>query len=174
MTFYITECVVSSGKFLIGAAGESEGGGAAFRDGEFVFYFPASALPTTADSAIGSVIPAFRPRHLAGRIGLRPEEEVLESGRGGIPVDAQRAGYEPLAHGPEGVVVERIHGVVPTEAPFFRVGIQTLPDRGRALGDRVQPTGISRLLEQPVGDVAAPVVAQRLADPGGGDEACHQ
>ena len=90
--------------------------------------------------------------HVSERAGRRGDHDVFVAGPLAVEPDAGHVLVEPLRDRAERVVVERVHhrGL---EAVLLGPAVPALPDRGRAVADRVAP-GRERLVEQePVGDV---------------------
>src|SRR5664279_6484655 len=105
-----------------------EGGGRVGWNGspvgkDFAVYFPGAA-----DSAVHRIVIALRRCHDSRRIGLRLKDELLETGF--IPLNSQRISHHPLADGPEGIVVERVHAVIAAEPIFHRISVEPFPYRG--------------------------------------------
>ena len=109
-----------------------------------------------------------RRRQLA-RLGR--DQDALVAGR--RRADAPDVLVEPLAHGAERVVVERVHHRR-LEAVGVGPAVPALPDRRRAVADRVAPGGERLVAQQPVRDVAVAHLAQGRAQQPDADEAGGQ
>ena len=79
--------------------------------------------------------------------------------------DAADHGVHPLAHSAVGIVVKRVHADI-TEAVLFGVAVPTLPHRGRAIFDRVEPRWVILLKKKTVGEVGPTKAGQDRAEEG--------
>ena len=107
--------------------------------------------------------------------GRGGDEDVLVGGAPGVDPDAGHVLVQPLSDRAERVVVEGVHqrGL---EAVLLRPAVPALPDRGRAVADRVAPRREALVEQEAVGDVGVAGVGedgaeQRDADEAGGEMA---
>src|SRR2546430_10728458 len=88
-----------------------------------------------------------------------PDEHVLVSGSLRIDLDAGDRIVQPRAHGAVRVMVERVHVWI-LKARVRLLAVPALPDRRRALLDRVEPGRLLLAQQQGVGVVEMPARAQ--------------
>ena len=84
--------------------------------------------------------------------------------------DAANHGVHPFSHSTVGIVVKRVHADIP-EAVLFGVAVPTLPHRGRAIFDRVEPRWVILLKKKTVGEVGPTKAGQDRAEQGSSEKA---
>src|SRR2546422_67762 len=139
-------------------AGQARRGGGVRRYGHLEGKLPVPDLPRGGDRPVQRVQAGANVCETAAR--LRPDEDVLVAGVLRIDLDSRDRVVQPRAHGAVRVVVERVHPWI-LEGRVRLLAVPSLPDRRRALLDRVEPGRVLVAQQQGVGVVE---IAARAED----------
>ena len=101
---------------------------------------------------------------------VRAHDDSFVGGVGGVEVDSGDGLVEPCADRAVGVVVEGVHADV-LEALVVGPAVPAFPNRGRTLGDGVEPAWPLLLGEEVEGDVVSAVAGEDVVEIGRADEA---
>src|SRR5438067_1286853 len=135
---------------LQGGVGQTRRGGGVRWYGHLEGELPIPELPRGGDRPVHRVQAGANLCETAAR--LRPDEHVLVSGSLRVDLDSRDRVVQPCAHGAVRVMVERVHVWI-LKARVRLLAVPALPDRRRALLDRVEPGRVLLAQQQGVGVV---------------------
>src|SRR5690554_7640203 len=101
--------------------------------------------PLAFNSPVHRVVMSLCPCHFSRWVRFGLESKVLKTRVLVVPLNSQRVIIHPRANGPEGVVIERVHGIVTTKSMFFGIGVKPFPDGGCTLLHRIEPRRVVSL-----------------------------